>query len=399
MARLNFVQFIFLAIVYAGITGKSPATAEVMKGAYWFEQPLLPPSAIETSLFSHLYYAFVMPNNVTFKLEISNSTATSISNFIDSLHSKDPTIKTLLSIGGGDSDSLVFSTMASNSSTRKIFIDSTIEVARNFGFDGLDLDWEYPQNPKEMNDLDLLLKEWRLAINLDATTSGRPPLLLSAAVYFAVEFFLSNTSRSYPVASMNQNMDWINVMSYDLHGAWSNNTGAPAGLFDPKSNVTVIYGIQSWIGAGALPEKVIMGIPLYGRTWTLKDTSVHGMGAQAVGAGPGNGTLQFFQVEQFNNDTGATVAYDVNTVSAYSYSGTSWIGYDDPLTVTAKIGFAQALGLRGYFFWACGFDAFNSNWKVARQGKILFLSPCINNFLSSVHCELTHKSEVTLVKK
>ena len=111
-----------------------------------------------------------------------------------------------------------------------------------------------------------------------------------------------------------------------------------------------------------------MGIPLYAMTWQLRDPSVNGVRAPAVGPGPGlNGAMAYFQVEDFNNRTSANVVHDVETVSVYSYSGSSWVGYDDPLTVTVKVGFAQILSLRGYFFWAAGFDT--SDWKVSTQGK------------------------------
>ena len=367
MAAPKFQIFISLAALLAAMTTSgSAASAAVIKGGYWFEQSVLPASSINTSFFTHIYYAFVEPNNVTYELDVSNSTATSLSTFISSLRSKDPPVKTLLSIGGGASDPLVFAQMASNASTRKIFIDSTIDVARSYGFDGLDLDWEFPQSPKEMDDLGLLFTEWRNAINADGQNRCVPPLLLSAAVYFSVEFFLSSTNRAYTVASINQNMDWINAMCYDYHGSWNNYTGALASLFDPSSNINTIYGLQSWLRAGVYPEKLLMGLPLYGRTWELKDPKVNGIGAPAIGVGPGDdGALTFSQVEKFNSETGATVVYDVGTVSVYSYSGTTWIGYDDPLTVTTKIGFAQALGLPGYFFWAVPQD---SDWKISRQG-------------------------------
>lgn len=110
-----------------------------------------------------------------------------------------------------------------------------------------------------------------------------------------------------------------------------------------------------------------MGLPLYARTWQLLDPSVHGIGAPAVGAGTGlDGAMALFQVLEYNNETGANVVYDKETASVYSYSGSNWVGYDDPVTVAVKVGFAQSLYLRGYFFWAAGLDT--SDWKVSTQG-------------------------------
>ncbi|KAF9617598.1 hypothetical protein IFM89_037661 [Coptis chinensis] len=72
--------------------------------------------------------------------------------------------------------------------------------------------------------------------------------------------------------------------------------------------------------------------------------------------------MTFADVENFNRKNGATVVYDKTTVSTYSFAGTSWIGYDDPRYVSAKIGFAKAQHLGGYFFWAISGD---NEWKVS----------------------------------
>ncbi|RYR30462.1 hypothetical protein Ahy_B01g055229 [Arachis hypogaea] len=349
-----------------------------VKGIYWSENQIFPPSSINTSLFTHVYYAFLFPNNLTYALHVSDATAATLTNFTTTLRAKTPPVKTILSIGGSNSNASLFALIASTAATRASFIHSTIQVSRIFGFDGIDLDWEFPRDSNEMNDLGQLFHEWRLAISADAVATRRPPLLLTAAVYFAVDFFLSSTPpHKYPVDSINQNVDWVNVMSYSLRGPWGNVTGAPSGLFDPGRNISVSFGLQSWIQGGVVPEKVVMGLPLYGMTWQLQDPNVHGIGSDAAGPGPGlNGAMAYFQVVEFNNQSGAKVAYDVETASVYSYSGSSWVGYDDPLTVTVKVAYAQALCLRGYFFWAAGFDT--SDWKISTQ--------VLNNVFCSNKC-------------
>ncbi|KAL2587718.1 hypothetical protein GLYMA_13G155800v4 [Glycine max] len=363
MASLSMLRFLFLAIFFVGITATT--STNDIKAIYWLEQPLFPPSAINTSLFTHVYYAFLAPNNVTYELDVvSNSTGTNLATFTNTLRSN---VATLISIGGANSNSTLFSLIAANAAARATFINSTITVARTFGFNGIDLDWEFPRTVNEMNDLGLLFKEWRAAVSAEAAATGREPLLLTAAVYFSVDYFLSETtSLRYPVDSINENLDWVNVMSYDLNGPWSNHTGPPAGLFDPKNNASVSYGLGSWIRGGVIPKKVVMGLPLYGRTWQLLEPNVHGIGAPASGPGPGsNGAMALFQVLEFNNETGANVVCDKETASVYSYSGSYWVGYDDPKTVAVKVGFAQALSLHGYFFWAAGLDT--SDWKISTQ--------------------------------
>ncbi|KAL9400418.1 hypothetical protein Peur_009379 [Populus x canadensis] len=173
-------------------------------------------------------------------------------------------------------------------------------------------------------------------------------------------------SKSYPADSINKYVDWINPMCYDYHGTWENFTGPIAALYDPKSNVSTSFGIGSWIQAGVSPKKLVMGLPLYGRTWKLLDPNVNGIGARAVGEGPGDGILDYYQVLEFNEENNAIVNFDGQTVSYYSYAGGFWVGYDDSITIDWKVQFARSRGLGGYFFWALGQD---KDWIISKQGK------------------------------
>ncbi|KAL0427651.1 UNVERIFIED_CONTAM: Nod factor hydrolase protein 1 [Sesamum latifolium] len=326
------------------------------------------PSSINTKLFTHVYYAFLAPNNDTFKFHVDDQAqALQLLNFTSTLHAKKPPVKTLFSVGGGAAGTAFFTRMAADPSSRAAFIHSSVEVARKFGFDGVDLDWEFPQDSTDMQNLAYLLDEWRAEVEKEAGATGRPPLLLTAAVYYSADTFLSGPARAYPSGSISKNLDWINVMNYDYHGKWDPTaTGAQAALFDPKSNVSTSYGLGSWIRVGVPRSKLIMGLPLYGRTWQLKDPRFHGVGAPAVDVGPGpDGVLTYAEVVKFNRDHKAKVVYDLDTVSVYSVAGTSWVGYDDTTTVTVKIGYARGLKLRGYFFWAVNGDY---KWRISKRG-------------------------------
>ncbi|KAL3629629.1 hypothetical protein CASFOL_026851 [Castilleja foliolosa] len=366
-----FILTIFSHAIASSKPHLSDNNPNPIRGAYypsWTTK--LKPSAINTTFFTHIYYAFLVPHNTTFKLIVNDQDdAPLLRQFISSLRSKTPPVKTLFSIGGGGADPTIFSRMAANRTSRSVFINSTIDVARTYKFDGFDLDWEFPKNTTEMKNLDILLKEWRDAVEYEAKAKKRStPLLITAAVYYSADKFLDGTERSYPVKSINDNLDWINVMNYDYHGAWDPSlTGAHAALFDPKSNLSTAFGIGTWIRAGVLREKLIMGMPMYGKTWTLKNLSQHGVGAKAVGVGPGDdGSLTYAEVVSFNKDKNVIRGvFDKETVSAYSYSVSNrfWVGYDDPTTVKYKVGFARALNLGGYFFWAIDQDY---KWEISK---------------------------------
>ncbi|KAF5192539.1 Class v chitinase chit5 [Thalictrum thalictroides] len=371
------IKSVFLIVLMLGVDHAGSSSSPAIKAAYWPSwDSNFTAMAIDTSHFTHVHYAFLLPDNITYSLVVSSTEGLLLSNFTSTLlHNKDHKVKTMLSLGGAGGDSsAIFARMASNVSSRQIFISSTIEIARKYGFDGLDLDWEYPATPKEMYDLGQLLNEWRVALKQEANITCQSPLLLSAATYFSPEFFLDKIFRSYPVDSMKKNLDWVNAMFYDYHGGWdTSTTGAHAALFDINSKLSTSYGLQSWIKSGLPRNMLVMGLPLYGRTWQLENHQNHGVGAPAIAIGPGDlGQLTFSQVVDFNKQQNARVVFDAATVSTYSYAGDIWIGYDGPLSTTLKIGYARAHGLRGYFFWAVNGD---KKWQISKQGKVFIGDP------------------------
>ncbi|XP_019447575.1 PREDICTED: acidic mammalian chitinase-like [Lupinus angustifolius] len=339
-----------------------------VRSAYWPSGDDFSPSSIETKYFTHIYYAFVELEPDSFKLDITDSDKKWIQEFIGGLHNRHPPVKTILSIGGGGSNSTLFSIMASTKQNRENFINSTIQVAHKYGFNGLDLDWEFPEDEKDMANLGILFKEWHQAFVLDAQVHRTQRLLLTAAVYYANTIkIIGNGPRSYPAQAISEYLDWASPMCFDYHGSWDNFTGFNAALYDPNSNISTHYGIGSWIKSGVPPTKLVMGLSLYGRTWKLQDPNNHGVGALAVGpATDTEGTLDYDEILKFNEENGAHVVYDELNVSYYSYVDTTWISYDDGPSITKKVQFIRLRGLKGYFFWALGKD---KDWTISKQAS------------------------------
>ncbi|KAJ8751624.1 hypothetical protein K2173_025779 [Erythroxylum novogranatense] len=364
----------FRAYSPSPLGGTVPRTQVVrlsgIRGAYWpsYDFDEHEASSIVTSYFTHIFYAFLTVEPSTFKLNVTANDHQKMLNLVSSLRTRVPPVKILLSIGGAASDSNIFSTMASTTDTRLTFVDSTIEVARKYGFDGLDLDWEYPENDKDMVNYAILLKQWRRGLVHEAKAAGRPRLLLTSAVYYSPSFTVYGLPRSYPAYAVNRYLDFINVMSYDFHGSWENCTGPNSVLYDPNSTLSASYGIGSWIDSGVSPKKIVVGLAAYGRSWKLQNPKVNGIGAPAVGVGPGDlGILNYNEIVKFNTENEAVVNYVGELVTFYSYAGDIWIGYDDTLSTDLKVRFARSMGLAGYFFWALGGDL---NWALSRQATL-----------------------------
>ncbi|CAI0415296.1 unnamed protein product [Linum tenue] len=358
----------------------TPSPPGIIRAAYWESFSDFPPSAINTSHFTHVYYAFLLPEPTTYKLNITQSDEILLPQFTSALSEKNPPVKTLLSIGGAFPPSVaqVFAEMSQSTKSRAVFIWSAIRVARKYGFDGLDIDWEYPASEREMRDFGRLLKQCRQTLALEAAVMGKPRLLLTGAVYYSARMENSGPARTYPGPEMNKYMDWVNPMTYDYHGSWENFTGPNAALFDPNGKLSTEYGIGSWLEAGVSAQKLVMGLPLYGRTWVLEDPSDHGIGSKALAPGPGEGVLGYDAVREWNAANKASVVYDGESVSYYSVANGSWVGYDDQMSIDLKIQYARMKGLGGYFFWALGQ---NRNFAIPKLGlQVLGKPEGINNF-------------------
>ncbi|KAI3973715.1 hypothetical protein MKX01_031135 [Papaver californicum] len=329
-----------------------------------------PPSSIHNKPFhyTHVFYAFLNPNPAAnFRLEITLEHDKLMKEFTHHLHSGSSTVKAFLAIGGATDEgpeNSAFAAMACNQNNRTSFIQSTIEEARRYGFDGVNLGWEFPYGEDGMNYLASVYKELRLAVDKEALRTGRTKLGISASVFFAPNLrLMSSRCRVYPAEAIASNVDFVNVMCYDYAGHWNTScTGSIAALNNIKGGkYCTSYGIKEWINAGVPPVKLVMELPLYGRTWKLKDPNDNGIGAPVVGVGPQDdeytiGYKLYHNVVIFNDKYKAKKVYDDKTGSCYSYSGTDWISYDGVKSIQAKVKHAKEKSLGGYFFFPIGED-------------------------------------------
>jgi chitinase len=350
------------------------SSSSPIKGGY-ISGNLIPLSTIKKDNFTHFYYAFVNPVKVERKgeeffefIKMDTKKAASLTEFNDNLklwNIEKQVAKALVSIGGFDAGNTMFSPMASKKSLRRNFILSSIKLARDCGFKGIDLDWEFPQTCKDMENMGHLLDEWREEINKDGSCGCKLPLLLTAAVYYKSEIDLDDVTKlAYPVASMAKNLDWINVMTYDYHVWYKTTTGNDAALYGNNGKNTSA-GLDSWNKAGIPKSKLMMGLPLYGRKVQLKDYKKHNVGADTFDKAKEE--LTYAQIVKHNRENGAKVVFNDETVSAYSVAGDSWIGYDDTETVKTKVKYAREQEIGGYFFWALHQD---NKWEISTTASV-----------------------------
>lgn len=209
------------------------------------------PSHIDPSLCTHLYYAFAnidLTNRAPHPFEVSDvkpspSTAPILVNEVaktgvnarlngqaktvakppppmsmydqfNLLKHRNPQVKTLLSLGGASVNVTSFRTIFESDKTRREFIRNTIKYLRKYRFDGLDLDWEFPETENDRRIFSLLVRDYRLEFQNEAFLTDRARLLLTAAV----AAFRPKILAGYDIKEISPYLDYINLMAYDYHG-------------------------------------------------------------------------------------------------------------------------------------------------------------------------------------
>ncbi|KAF0892689.1 hypothetical protein E2562_017663 [Oryza meyeriana var. granulata] len=261
--------------------------------------------------------------------------------------------------------------MAADPASRAAFIGAAVAVARENGFDGLDVAWRFPASALEMAEFRFLVAEWRAA-----APAG---FLLTATVYFSNHVFDAPFAGvDYPSDAVAKSLDWVNVMAFGLRPPAANATAFDAPLYDRASHYSASYGVVSWLDAGVPASKVVMGIPLYGRSWFLRNKANNGVGAPVVAAGPkqrgsnATGAMSYAEVQWLaatatRGAPAVITAYDNASVASYVSVGDVWVAFDGVAVVAEKLAFAARCGLLGYFLWPVNYD--DANLTVSRRAS------------------------------
>ncbi|XP_076460167.1 chitotriosidase-1-like [Babylonia areolata] len=310
-------------------------------------------------------------------------------------------LKTLLSVGGSIQTNGDFVQIVSSESSRKHFAQNAVRHLREWGFDGLDIDWEYPGSPPDTKaKFVLFLKELRQTFQAEAESRKVASLLLSVAAPTSQD----QISAGYDVPQVSSLVDFVNLMAYDFHGSWNRVTSFNSPLYaragDPRFSpkLSVNWAVQTWLKKGAHAEKLVLGIAGYGQSFTLQESGQHGVGAPTNGSGsPGpwrhmSGQLAYYEVCEYIKAGGEEVWDDLQCVP-YVYLGNQWVGYDNPRSIKEKVSFAIQRSLGGVMLWTLDMDDFRGAF--CGKGRYPLLSAMVRAIGEQVPGGVTLRDAVT----
>ncbi|KAK3991064.1 glycoside hydrolase superfamily [Cladorrhinum sp. PSN332] len=260
-------------------------------------------------------------------------------------------LKTLLSIGGWTYSSN-FAAAASTPATRALFASSSVRLLADLGFDGIDVDWEYPTNPTESANFVLLLQAVRSALNAYSAqhASNHHFLLTIASPAGPTQY---NTLQ---LRSLSDTLDFMNLMAYDYAGSWGGTSGHQANLYLSNSSSTPFStdkAVSDYVSAGVPASKIVLGMPIYGRAFS----NTNGLGQPFSGTGGGSWEAGIWDYKALPRP-GSSVAYDSVAGATYSYDAGAreLISYDTAEMVQRKVGYLKGRGLGGSMFWEASGD-------------------------------------------
>lgn len=278
---------------------------------------------------------------------------------------RNPQLKLMISVGGW-SWSNHFSNMAATEITRRTFANSVVKFLREYGFDGVDIDWEYPveggeddnsRSPADKENFTLMAQAVREALDAAGSEDGKYYLQTIASGQgdnFVVNADLANSVKY---------LDFINIMTYDYSGSWENLAHHNAPLYHDKnhpletaSRTNVEGGALGHLNGGVPKHKLVLGVPFYGKGW--QGCPADGQYQTCTGPTPPGswegGIYDFWHLENnYVNKNGYVRYWNEAAKVAYLYNNEKqiFITYNDKSSMTYAASLVKSLDIAGVMSW------------------------------------------------
>ncbi|KAJ2804527.1 hypothetical protein H4R20_002469 [Coemansia guatemalensis] len=334
---------------------------------------------IDLGALTHLVLAF-------FQVDASGSVSmknNGIQGLIDAAHKKN--VKVIASIGGDGNGSKALSTALGTNTTRYQLAASLVAVIERFGMDGVDYDFEFPENEQQLDNLYAGLKTMRAALDSAFGTHSKTltMTLYSSKGQFGPELRSKNNARLF-----SDLVDYGLLMSYDYFGGFSQTSAPNSPFYDIPGHPGLSFtsSIGAWLRAGWDAKKLVAGLPYYGRTAIVQASASPQSQFMAVArsAPPGGPISKIPGAWTWNDlrdpENGALSSatkprdgwwrfWDNTTLTPWLLHNSSrtYVGYDDPDSLTIKVNYIINRGLVGAMVWMVQYDFANELSAVVRN--------------------------------
>lgn len=426
MKKLLLLTTAVLWLLTASCASRAAADGAVLIGYYLAETdqinhhaaaqaelPLAPVTPAQAVLLTHINFAFLDLNaagECDFEQGSDPAQAALLIGELSRLKQHNPTLRILFSLGGwsNTNDASVsvarYRHAAASPKARSRLAASCLRLLQQYDFDGIDIDWEYPRRADAANFL-ALLKEFRRQLDLASRQRARPYQLTMAGAGDA--FNLARTYLLLPQIA--QQLDYLNLMAYDLNGPWQARSNHHAHLFGAAGEalyenplralpfkpalsprllarrfpspfaLTVDAAVQQYLQAGVPPAKLVLGVPFYGRA--LFQAGAAGQGLHQAFVTPaaevyeGDPTLlagcdscagrneprlaSFAEIRRMlEGNFGYQRYFGDDTKAAWLYHPEQkiFVSYDDAEALRYKTAYLKQQGLAGVMLWRLGQD-------------------------------------------
>jgi chitinase len=322
---------------------------------YWtpWTNPACPITAIDMSALTHVvHWAAMVNSDGTLDLD-TQRIAADAPLLVSTVHNSN--VKALLGISQATWLGKTNTLQDASLSNRAKLVANIMQVVNQYGYDGVDIDWEpfdeyangvaFHYLASDLRDrlgssvltTTAIASAWGFWGDMHEYWTGSPPRI---QFRFTHEFF-----------------DRVNVMTYDLSGPWDPYSWFQSALYDADGVVwSVDLAVKRFTGVGVPAAKLGIGIPFYGWQWT--GAGITGPGQWWLTSVPARVQVGYNVLAP--GITPQNYTFDSAAMVPYLSNPNSFITFEDPRSVAAKVSYAKSKGLGGWIMWHLGSDYFPS---------------------------------------
>ncbi|THC90472.1 hypothetical protein EYZ11_010063 [Aspergillus tanneri] len=320
------------------------------------------PEQIPLGVYSHINFAFATIKPDTYEVLPSDNRDVKLYERLVALKKYDKDMKIFIALGGWTFNdpgptATIFSDLAASEEKQKKFFKSLVSFMSTYGFDGVDLDWEYPEDidrngrPQDYKNFPKFMANLKKTLN---QTPGRNELSITLpASYWYLQHF--------DLKALSKHITFFNIMSYDMHGTWDQGNKWTGSYLNAHTNLTEIKNSLDLLWRNDVDGgQVVMGLAFYGRAYTVKGCMdpgcVYASGGTAGVCSHEAGVLLNNEIVEIIREKDLKPKLYKDAAVKVVHWDDQWVSYDDRETLGIKAEFARTQCLSGVMVWAISHD-------------------------------------------